>query len=106
MGIMKVEESALTASITRLGLTVRSVQKVTIVLMAFQCGLLMVAYPAVVTWSMQTAVRKGLAAASVSRTSRETTVNAVLMDSMVIHFVSILLYILLLQFQVMLWLVT
>lgn len=38
---------------------------------------------------MQTAVRKGLAAASVSRISRETTVNAVLMDSMVIHFVSV-----------------
>lgn len=35
------------------------------------------------------AVRKGLAAASVSRISRETTVNAVLMDSMVIHFVSV-----------------
>ncbi|KAF2985215.1 hypothetical protein EK904_007529 [Melospiza melodia maxima] len=42
-----------------------------------------------VTWSMQMAVRKGLAAASVSRISRETTVNAVLMDSMVIHFVSV-----------------
>lgn len=38
---------------------------------------------------MQRAVRKGLAAASVSRISREKTVNAVLMDSMVIHFVSV-----------------
>lgn len=35
------------------------------------------------------AVRKGLAAASVSRISRESTVNAVLMDSMIIHFVSV-----------------
>lgn len=34
-------------------------------------------------------VRKGLVAVSVSRISRETTVNAVLMDSMVIHFVSV-----------------
>lgn len=67
----------------------------------------MAVYPAVVTWSMQRAVRKGLDAASVSRISREKTVNAVLMDSMIIHFVSVFLYILLLrQIQEMLWLVT
>jgi len=38
---------------------------------------------------MQRAVRKGLAAASVSRISKEKTVNAVLMDSMIIRFVSV-----------------
>ncbi|OXB81671.1 UNVERIFIED_CONTAM: hypothetical protein H355_008920 [Colinus virginianus] len=43
---------------------------------------------ALVTWSVQRAVRKDLAAVSASGISREKTVNTVLMDSMVFHFVS------------------
>lgn len=100
---MKVEVSALTASIIQLVLTVRSVQKVITVHMVFQQVLLMAVYPAVVTQSMQRAVKKALAAVSVSRISREKAVNAVLMVSIVFHFVSVFLYILLLlQIQVML----
>lgn len=103
MGIMKVEESALTASIIQLVLTVRSVQKVTIVLMVFQQELLMAVYLALVIWSVQRAVRKDQAAVSASGISREKTVNTVLMDSIVFHFVSIFLFILLLlQIQEML----
>lgn len=40
-------------------------------------------------WSVQRAVRKDQAAASASGISREKTVNTVLMDSIVFHFVSV-----------------